>query len=148
MWKRDKDINRLKLPSEKDTFKFIVSQIYRDNITIKKSSQSFENVRNFIKDDKEVNKEQLDEVLNFFLSTKNKTLIYRGKYLLQFYKNYLSNLINEVNKNNYYEDYTKKIKFDVNNDTLSVLSEYADTSTKLVEFLKNFNNEYLCEKTK
>ena len=140
--KRDKNDSRIVLPDEKLVNKFVITRMSLNGITINNNSQIFDEIKAFLKDSRDVDYNALKNVYMKFKKESNKEQVFRGKNTFLFYKKYLSLLIEKINNNGFYEDYEKKIKYDVNNDSLLTLSGFADTSEKLISFLQALNDKY------
>lgn len=135
--KRDKNDSRIVLPDEKSVNRFVIARMSLNGITINNNSQLFNEIKVFLKDDRDVDYDALKKIYLKFKKESNKEQIFRGKNTFWFYKKYLSILIEKVNNNGFYEDYENRIKYDVNNDSLLTLSGFADTSEKLISFCKH-----------
>ena len=87
----------------------------------------------------ELNKELL--VKNEYIFSENNHSNYRGKSELEFLKNFL-NLINRAMKyGSYGFEKNNVCKYDFQTDVMTILTDYAYTSKKLVEYISSKNLE-------
>ena len=73
-------------------------------------------------------------------SSKNKSLIFRGKFELFFLVKIIDSLKEKNRKGNYFTEKHNCVKIDPNINTLSTLSAYADTPICLKEFLNEYQS--------
>lgn len=134
---RDKDNLRLEIKQDKELINFFVSKIEVDNIKCFKE-RNFNEIKQYLKDENTIDETQIEKIELKLKEIKNKDYEFRGKFELYFLKKFYQNLKEKINNENYFENYDKKIKLDINIDTLTLLNTYADTSVSLKEFLINF----------
>lgn len=140
---RDKKETRLAIPEHSKIWRFVASSISVDSITIEERSFDFERIKSLFSDDREFNIEEVEKISEEFSKNKNRTLLFRGKNQLHFYQKYLDIMMREIKRNGYFKNYSRKVSINVNTDSLSTLSEYAETSPKLIEFLTEYRKAYL-----
>ena len=142
MRRRDKDIfERIKLPDEKGILNKIISDIKVDNITVK-TEVSIKDIKNILKDDRDINEEEILVIAKEFENIQSKELLFRGKFEIYFLKRFITNLVLRTKKGDYFEEYSKRIMLDVNNNPITYLSTYADTTEKLKKFLLEMKEKY------
>lgn len=132
---------RIKLPDDKEILNKFVICIGVDKIE-SKDIENICDIKTILKDDREINEKEIVLLSNKFEKIDKKEEFYRGKFQIYFLKKFVSNLILQVNKNNYFKEYEKKITLDINSNTISFLSTYAYTSEKLKEFLIGLKKKY------
>ena len=95
-----------------------------------------------MKDNREVDENDILKVEDIFKKIEKKELFFRGKFQIFFLKKFVSDLINKVNRKEYFEDYEKKITLDINDNIITSFSTYADTTEKLKTFLLKAKQRY------
>lgn len=89
--------------------------------------------------------ELADDVLQTeydFYKRNNQQQLFRGKFELEFLRKIVESIKSKNKDNTYFHSHYNCVYVDVNVNTISALSEYADTPECLIEFLCN----HQCEK--
>lgn len=141
---RKRDYNnseRIKLPKENEILNKLISSIEVDKV-IRKSEKNINDIKLILNDERKINEEEILMIANQFKEMSSKELIFRGKFEIYFLKKFVTNLIQRIRAKEYFEDYNKNIKLDINNNIITYLTTYADTPNKLKKFLLNLKVQY------
>lgn len=80
---------------------------------------------------------ELRKAIEYF-KKDNKNNLFRGKFELEFLSKIVQSIKKELNNQKYFSKEYGTSKYDINNETLSNLSEFAETPQCLIEFLKEY----------
>ena len=117
----------------------LFSKISIDCVKVKQPV-NLELLKKHFPDAYDISKEDL-ETKNDIFKRSNKQQVFRGKFELEFLKKIVDSLKLKNKKEEYFTVKYKCVKVDVNVNTLSTLSEYADTPDLLIEFLGKHRSE-------
>jgi len=99
------------------------------------------NIKTIFKIDHDVCQIRYDKYLNE-LGGKNLSHVIRGKYRLEYYREFLKNLIKDASKgDNLFEGNKVKCSLQLSKDLVSELSSFAETPSCLKVFLSNFSQK-------
>lgn len=79
---------------------------------------------------------ELETEYNFY-NQSNQQQLFRGKFELEFLRKIIESLKLKNKENTYFHTHYNCVYVDANVNTISTLSEYADTPECLIEFLRN-----------
>lgn len=85
----------------------------------------------------EVKEEEIEAKINFFEAEKCEKH-FRGKFELEFLKKIISSLVIKNKTGGYFSEKYTSVNIDPNINTLSALTEYADTPEDLLVFLEQY----------
>ena len=119
----------------------LFSTISIDQITVKQAidikllNQHFPNAY-------KVSQEDLNKELDFYRNSDCQQL-FRGKFELEFLRKIIESLKSKNKEKSYFHEHYSCVYADANINTMSTLSEFADTPECLIDFLRNHQHAVL-----
>lgn len=140
--KRDlEESERIKLPKEKEILRKFVQIIEVDRV-VEDSHRSIKEIKDILNDDKDIDEKEILLLFKNFKTIEKKELFFRGKFEIYFFKRFVTDLVSKIKRREYFEEYEKNINLDINNNIITYLNSYADTTENLKQFLVKRKQAY------